>query len=121
APPLSPILFLLYNAALLLLARTPSSCGFGWVDDLNLLVWGNTVEEAVAAAQELVPGLEEWSDSHFSAFEPSKTLVTIFTPRNTKLPSPLPHIILRGVELAYSPSLTMLGTILDEHLTFAVH
>ncbi|GAA5920250.1 hypothetical protein JCM6882_007912 [Rhodosporidiobolus microsporus] len=41
--------------------------------------------------------------------------------RPNLLPSPLPHIILHGVELAYSPSLTMLGTVLDEHLTFAAH
>ncbi|GAA5921622.1 hypothetical protein JCM6882_006774, partial [Rhodosporidiobolus microsporus] len=89
--PLSPILFFFYNAALLLLACTSSSSGFGWVDDLNFLVWGDT------------------------------TLVTIFRPRNTKLPTLIPHIVLRGVELAYSPSLTMLGTVLDKHLTFAAH
>ncbi|GAA5823383.1 hypothetical protein JCM11251_007587, partial [Rhodosporidiobolus azoricus] len=38
--PLSPILFLLYNVDLIHLAKTPSSCGFGWIDDVNILAWG---------------------------------------------------------------------------------
>lgn len=67
--PLLTILFLIYNAALLLLCSTASSRAFGWINDLNLLAWGDTLEEAVAAAQELVPGLEMWSETHSPAFD----------------------------------------------------
>ncbi|GAA5846620.1 hypothetical protein JCM11251_008025, partial [Rhodosporidiobolus azoricus] len=44
---LSPIFFLLYNAALLRLAHTPSSCGFGWIDNVNILAWGPAASQAV--------------------------------------------------------------------------
>ncbi|GAA5846222.1 hypothetical protein JCM11251_005781 [Rhodosporidiobolus azoricus] len=119
--PLSPILFLLYNVALLRHTNMPSSCGFGWVDDVNLLAWGPSVPAAVAAAQALIPALEEWSDSHHSAFEPDKTTVTIFHPPHRRLPPNPPPVILRGQPLTFSSSLTLLGTELDSTLSFAAH
>ncbi|GAA5847494.1 hypothetical protein JCM11251_002448, partial [Rhodosporidiobolus azoricus] len=84
--PLSPILFILYNAALLHAANTPCSCGFGWIDAVNVLAWGPSVRAGVAAAQALIPRLEDWSDTHRSAFEPEKTSVTIFHPAHRCIP-----------------------------------
>ncbi|GAA5879086.1 hypothetical protein JCM8547_006027 [Rhodosporidiobolus lusitaniae] len=55
-PPL--VLLLIYNAALLRLSRTSRYRRFGWMDNLNLLAWGKTVEEAVGAVQALIPSLE---------------------------------------------------------------
>ncbi|GAA6058304.1 hypothetical protein NBRC10513_006939 [Rhodotorula toruloides] len=34
------------------------TCGFGWIDDVNVLAWGKTVEEAVSAMNSIVPRLE---------------------------------------------------------------
>ncbi|GAA6025381.1 hypothetical protein JCM10207_001368, partial [Rhodosporidiobolus poonsookiae] len=120
--PLSPILFLLYNCHLIRASRTESSVAYGWIDDVNLLAWGKTVSEAVAAAQAVVPALEGWSETHQSAFEPAKTFVTLFSPRSRRLPpEPHPPVVLGGVPLAYSPSLVMLGTTLDSRLTFREH
>ncbi|GAA6016977.1 hypothetical protein JCM10207_007870, partial [Rhodosporidiobolus poonsookiae] len=120
--PLSPILFLLYNRRLIAASRTESSVAYGWIDDVNLLAWGKTVSEAVAAAQAVVPALEGWSEAYQSAFEPAKTFVTLFSPRSRRLPpDPLPPVVLGGVPLAYSPSLVMLGTTLNSRLTFREH
>ncbi|GAA5880766.1 hypothetical protein JCM8547_006039, partial [Rhodosporidiobolus lusitaniae] len=89
------------------------SRGFGWIYDLNLLAWGKTVTEAIAAAQHLVPSLKARSDSHFSAFEPSKTLATLFDP-------PIPCLLSFAVN-RFSPSLTMLGVEIDSSLLFRTH
>ncbi|GAA5913703.1 hypothetical protein JCM6882_002321 [Rhodosporidiobolus microsporus] len=119
--PLSPILFLLYNAGLLEAARSDESCGFGWVDDVNLLAWRETVEEAVSVMLRIVPGLEEWSRTHQTAFEPTKTTVTLFAPPGKKRPRTPPPVFLNGVPLEYSPSLTLLGVELDAELRFKPH
>ncbi|GAA6033306.1 hypothetical protein NBRC10512_005919 [Rhodotorula toruloides] len=118
--PLSPILFLLYNAGALVACETSTSTAFGWVDDLNVLAWGRSVEEAVSAAQRIVPGLEEWSTTHHSLFEPSKTFVTRFSPARDRSPDD-PKVVLCGEELEYSSALGMLGVTIDERLTFKEH
>ncbi|GAA5846415.1 hypothetical protein JCM11251_006753, partial [Rhodosporidiobolus azoricus] len=119
--PLSPILFILYSPALLRIASSPRSTAFGWIDDVNILAWGPSVPDAVAAVQTLLPQLEAWSDSHRSAFEPDKTFVTIFHPPQRRLPVNPPHAVLRGEALTFSPSLTLLGTKLDFTLSFSGH
>ena len=45
----------------------------GWIDDINLLRWGKSVSKAVNSINVRVPELEEWSRTHASAFEPTKT------------------------------------------------
>ncbi|KAJ8294879.1 putative RNA-directed DNA polymerase from transposon BS [Rhodotorula toruloides] len=119
--PLSPILFLTYNAPLLDACETATTCGFGWIDDVNILAWGKTVEEAVSAMNSLVPKLETWSDSHSSAFEPTKTEATIFLPSSRAMPPNPPRVILRDHRIEFKPTLTMLGTKLDSQLTFRDH
>ncbi|GAA5860383.1 hypothetical protein JCM8547_003487 [Rhodosporidiobolus lusitaniae] len=96
--------------------------GLGWIDGLKFLAWGKTVEKAVAAAQRIVSGLENWSDSHFSAFKPSKTLLTLFVlPGKKNVPPIAPPVILRSEPLAYSPSLTLHGIEIDSTLLFRNH
>ncbi|EGU12008.1 Pol-like protein [Rhodotorula toruloides ATCC 204091] len=118
---LSPILFLTYNAPLLDTCETTTTCGFGWIDDVNVLAWGKTVEEAVSAMNELVPKLESWFDAHSSAFEPTKTEATIFLPSARTMPKKPPPVILRGHHIEFKPSLAMLGTKLDSRLSFRDH
>ncbi|CDR48848.1 hypothetical protein NBRC10512_005718 [Rhodotorula toruloides] len=119
--PLSPILFLAYNAPLLDACETTLTCGFGGIDDVNLLAWGKTVEDAVSAMNSIVPKLEAWSYSHSSAFEPTKTEATIFLPAARAIPDNPPRVILQGHAVAFTPSLTMLGTKLDSRLSFREH
>ncbi|GAA5995160.1 hypothetical protein JCM11641_007792, partial [Rhodosporidiobolus odoratus] len=119
--PLSPIIFLLYNSQLLRDAQTDFSYGYGWVDDLNILAWGRTVEQAVSNAQKLTPNLEGWSKTHATAFETTKTTVTLFLPPQARRPIDPPPIILCGEPLEYSPALGMLGCVIDENLTFKAH
>ncbi|BGP01165.1 hypothetical protein JCM10021v2_004864 [Rhodotorula toruloides] len=65
-----------------------------------------------------MPRLQEWSDSHSSAFKPTKTEATIFLPSARELPDNPPPIILQGLKINYTSTLTMLGTKLDSRLLF---
>ncbi|GAA5920563.1 hypothetical protein JCM6882_001974 [Rhodosporidiobolus microsporus] len=110
-----------FVAAFMTRRSSESLCGFGWIDDINLLAWGDTVEEAVSAMQAVSKTHEEWSKTHRTVFEPSKTTVTLFVPPGKKRPStPLP-VLLNGVPLEYSPSLTLLGVELNSELHFKPH
>ncbi|TKA53431.1 hypothetical protein B0A53_04421 [Rhodotorula sp. CCFEE 5036] len=119
--PLSPILYLFYNAPALAALQTPSSMAVGWIDDINLLVWGKSAEAAVARANVLMPALEDWSRTHLSEFEASKSDAVLYAPHNRKVSADLPDVILAGSPIPWSPSLTMLGTIIDKRLTFERH
>ncbi|GAA6025710.1 hypothetical protein JCM10207_008978, partial [Rhodosporidiobolus poonsookiae] len=119
--PLSPILFLFYNAGAVEACASASSTGCGWIDDLNVLAWGRTVEDAVSVLQARMPALEQWSETHQSAFEPLKTKLTLFIPRQRRRPAALPSVTLAGIELEWSPTLTMLGAVLDSELSFKAH
>ncbi|GAA6057931.1 hypothetical protein NBRC10513_006511 [Rhodotorula toruloides] len=69
----------------------------------------------------LVPKLEAWSNSHSSAFEMNKIEATIFLPSVLAMLSKPLHVILHGHHIKFTPSLTMLGTKLDNRLTFRDH
>ncbi|BGP41014.1 hypothetical protein JCM10449v2_004982 [Rhodotorula kratochvilovae] len=58
---------------------------------------------------------------HCVAFEPTKTDAVLSLPPTRRHPANPPRVVLRGVPVAYAPSLTMLGTEIDEKLTFGPH
>ncbi|EMS22840.1 reverse transcriptase [Rhodotorula toruloides NP11] len=119
--PLSPILFLSYNAPLLEACEMTSTCGFGWINDVNVLSWGKTVDEAVSAMNRIVPKLESWSGLHSSAFEPTKTEATIFLPSARLMRTNPPQVVLRGHRIEFNATMTMLGTKIDSRLSFHDH
>ncbi|GAA6044854.1 hypothetical protein JCM8097_007499 [Rhodosporidiobolus ruineniae] len=119
---LSPITYCLYNTPALEAAeKRGRSCGFGWIDDLNLFAWGKTVSEAADNLRAIIPNLESWSSTHKLRFEPTKSDLVLFLPPTEFAPVTLPTITLSGAKLPYSPSLTMLRNVLNERLTFKLH
>jgi hypothetical protein len=80
-------------------------------------VW-ETAEEGVSIPQKIVPALKAWLMFHKSACKTSKTNVTIFSPPRKALPSRPTPLVLNSVELPFSPSLAMLGCVLDTRLSF---
>ncbi|GAA5920327.1 hypothetical protein JCM6882_001093 [Rhodosporidiobolus microsporus] len=89
--PLSPTLFLVFIAALLRRTTTATTTSFGWVDDVNVLAWGKTVEEAAANLQAVVPEMESWAGQRGATFEPEKTTLTLFSPPQQTPPASAPH------------------------------
>ena len=114
--PLSPLLYTLYNAALVEAAHSSSSSGAAYVDDLLILGWGRTVEAATAAVQGRVKAVEEWGRAHGTSFEPSKSVVVVMSMR--KVAPGGAKVVVEGEEVPSASALKFLGCILDARLTF---
>ena len=116
--PLSPILFLFYNADLLASLRTPSTFSVGWIDDVCLVTSGKTAEEVAARANEAMGKVSHWSRSHGAEMDPAKSHVLPLTHSRTAM---FPPIKLNGVTIPQTTSTKLLGMILDSKLTLGEH
>ena len=76
--PLSPILYMLYNADLLEITRTPD-LALGFIDDTAYGVSGTTTEENTEALKQILERSEIWRRRHGAQFEPSKYMLVHFT------------------------------------------
>ena len=120
--PLSPILYLFYNADLLAALRTPFSSSTGWVDDTSVLVHGKTPELAVARANLLMGRVERWSRAHDSEMDAAKSHVLLL-PRpsvRSRTPPP-PPVFLNSIPIPVSDHAVLLGVTLDSTLSFHQH
>ena len=81
--PLSPILFMLYNAELLEIPKAPD-LALGFIDDIAYGISGQTAQHNVEQLQTILLKSEEWRKKHGARFEPSKYMLVHFT-RNRKL------------------------------------
>jgi hypothetical protein len=71
--PLSPILYIFYNADLIdkcNLADDTTATGF--IDDVAILTWGATTMETCSKLQQAIQTAERWTKTHASVFSPSK-------------------------------------------------
>jgi exonuclease III len=70
--PLSPILYLFYNADLLEIASRSSQVVTGYIDDTMFLVEGENTESTVHKLEVLHRKADEWAYKHASVFAPAK-------------------------------------------------
>jgi hypothetical protein len=75
--PISPILYLIYNADLIELCnttgqRTRKSFGYGWVDDAGAMVIGRTEAETTRKLQQICGLAQQWARRHASVFDVKK-------------------------------------------------
>ena len=70
----SPILFLFYNEELIRKCNTigEQACGIGFVDDVNLLVWGESTAANCSLLTRIHRRCEEWARRHGAKFAPQK-------------------------------------------------
>jgi hypothetical protein len=68
--PLSPILFLFYNADLIDACNSPDllATGIGFVDDANVLAFGKRTEETCPVMKEIHCRYLTWGDMHGASF-----------------------------------------------------
>ena len=115
--PLSGILYLFYNADLLEdINPHDSSSSLGYIDDIGILVIGNSTEEncrSLATIHEMV--CKPWADTHGSSFAVSKYQLIHFTRRTS---SNINHRLLlsSGQQVTPMPSVVYLGIIFDVKL-----
>lgn len=117
--PLSPILYIFYNADLGPLLRSPSSSSILWIDDLFVLFHAKTAALLTDKVHELLPTISKWSKDHFSPMEPAKSHLIIFS--NARNKPILPPILLDNIAIPVAESILLLGITLDSHLNYHQH
>ena len=119
--PLSPILYFFYNSDLLEVCTDAAlqSVAPGFIDDVAILVCGNTAEENLEKLMVLDARTRDWSSTHASKFDLSKYHLVHFRPKAFTGPE-LP-LFLPGRTLSPEVSAKYLGIVLDSALTWGPH
>ncbi|KAJ5544111.1 reverse transcriptase [Penicillium frequentans] len=122
--PLSPILYLFYNADLIdtIHAAAPGRVLVtGYIDDICILVWSLSAAENCRLLTRLHQKAEVWARRHASIFAPAKYGLMHMWKKGVGARKPdtatnIP-LMLNGVEIQPTSSLGYLGVELDENLT----
>jgi ribonuclease HI len=116
--PLSPILFMIYNAELLEIPRA-TELALGYIDDIAYGISGLSAQGNVERLQEILAKSEEWKEKHGAQFEPSKYMLIHFT-RNSRL-DVTAEIRLNNTTITPVKEARYLGVIFDQKLKFRSH
>ena len=81
--PLSPTLFMIYDAELLEIPKAPD-LALGFIDDITYGMSGLTAQGNIERLQATLSKSEEWREKHGAQFEPTKYSLIHFT-RNTRV------------------------------------
>lgn len=119
--PLSPILYIFYNADLIEncnLADDTTATGF--IDDVAILTWGDTTTETCNKLQGVLQAAEQWAKTHASVFSPSKFQLTHFSRARTRIDTRQSLQTAWG-EIPAKPTCKYLGLIMDSALHWKPH
>lgn len=117
--PLSPILYLFYNADLLEACANDKVDTMGYIDDVSLLATGTTPQHNTLALKLAHREAHKWARKHGSVFATSKYTLVHFARNsyvNTRHPLRLPEITITPVT-----SCKYLGLQIDNRLTWKDH
>ncbi|KJZ68933.1 hypothetical protein HIM_11676 [Hirsutella minnesotensis 3608] len=117
--PLSPILFLFFNADLVQRRIKAESGSIAFVDDYSAWVTGPTAEANREGIQAIIDDALEWEARSGATFETEKTTIIHFT-RAAVRSSDIPFLI-RGQEVRPKKRAKILGVIMDDELRFQEH
>ena len=117
--PLSPILYLFYNADLIEACKTEVTEAVGYIDDASILAVGPSAQRNCKTLKAIHRTAEKWALQHGSQFAPAKYELVHFTrdPKaNSTHPLRLPH-----ATISASPSCRYLGIQMDSRLRWDHH
>ena len=117
--PLSPILYLFYNADLIEACRTDNTEAVKYIDDASILAVGSTVQQNYKTLKVIHRKAEMWARQHRSQFAPAKYELVHFT-RDPKVNTLHPLRLLRAT-IEASPSCRYLGVQVDSGLRWDYH
>jgi len=121
--PLSPLLYIYYNADLLDISEpqdaNTSSTAIGFIDDIVFGVEGETDTANARTLESMLEEATKWKTRHGSVFEPSKYVLVHFTKNPHKRTAAT--ITTDGTTIAPSNEARYLGVIFDQKLTFTSH
>ncbi|OHE90236.1 zinc knuckle [Colletotrichum orchidophilum] len=119
--PLSPILYLFYNADLLERCNQgQETLTTGFIDDVAILAWADTTEEACRKLQEALEAAESWATAHASVFAPEKFQLVHFTRARSKIDIDAPLQSKWG-KIKPKPTCKYLGLTMDTALRWKPH
>ena len=123
--PLSPILFLFFISGLLEKFLDPGSdvLGFGFVDDTNLLTWGDSAEDNCRRLNAAHSQCAAWASEHGAKFAPDKYQLIHFTRRRRHACEDLTSTIqINNHQVqVQDKAIRVLGVWLDPKLTWKEH
>jgi hypothetical protein len=117
--PLSPILFLFFNADLVQHKINKNGGAMAFVDDYTAWVVGPSATANRARIQKIIDRALEWERRSGATFEGSKTVVQHFT-RDGKRTDASPFII-KGQEVVPREEVRILGVTMDSQLRYRSH
>lgn len=117
--PLSPILFLFFNADLVQQKIDQNGGAIAFVDEYTARVVGKTAAENPERLRTVVQLATRWESRSGASLEGEKTSFIHFT-RNSQQSSDEP-ITVKGQEVRPAPSVKILGLIMDSELRYKEH
>ena len=117
--PLSPILFLFFNADLVQHKITKAGGSVAFVDDYTAWVTGENAAANHTGIEGLIARALEWERRSGATFEGEKTTIMHFT-RNPSKTDTSPFMI-KGQQVAPQESAKILGVVMDSQLRFKQH
>jgi hypothetical protein len=118
--PLSPLLYVFYNADLVEWKIDGAGGALGFVDDFNAWAVGDNAAQNIKTIQDtIIPHAEQWATRSGATFEADKTSLIHFTRRPTD--EEPPNLRFCEVDITPSPSVKVLGVTLDVKLAMDEH
>jgi hypothetical protein len=120
--PLSPILYLFYNADLLESLENKGLCtsAAGFVDDVNILTYGLSTRRNCEVLKRMHLACETWAKRHGSKFNPQKYDLIHFTRRPQRFDMGA-GLTIEGQQISPSTDIRVLGVRLDSALRWRAH
>ncbi len=122
--PLSPILFLFFNADLVESKINKNGGAIAFIDDYSAWVTGDSLEHNINLLQDTtVPRVLGWAKASGAVFQAKKTQLTYFT-RNKRFsdsPNANQPLIMGDQSIVAKPVMKILGVILDSGLKYKEH
>lgn len=120
--PLSPILYLFYNAELLEACQDPQlqASAIGFVDDTNILVYGTSTESNCQRLEEIHQRCISWAARYGTSFAPQKYELIHFARRRSAF-NLSASLRLQDVDLHPSTEVRILGVWVDPKLKWGAH
>lgn len=119
--PLSPILYLFYNADLVEICNLePNTKGLGYVDDIGILTWSKSTKDNCERLETIHHKAQLWALKHASVFAPSKYQLTHHTRRTAEFQLDKAMMI-QETEIKPKEKCKYLGLIIDTKLKWNAH
>ncbi|KAJ5819478.1 hypothetical protein N7474_005069 [Penicillium riverlandense] len=120
--PLSPILYLFFNADLVDVPINKLGGAIAFVDDYNRWVVGPSADVNAETIQEhVIPKALSWAAKSGATFEAQKTQYIHFTRNTNRNPQPAQPLKVDKQKIAPSNAVKLLGVICDQKLKFREH